>query len=549
MNNTSAQKNKEKSSKISNYAGLIVFLLTGIVFSIHFSPSLYYDDWNHFAYNFYKGTLPWFMPDFIRPLTYFPLRLETSLVGMNLPVLTVIHITLLALEAFLFYLLLEKLRLFPTILNALAALLIIFSPMDMTRMWLLISPGMMICVLIYMLSLVHFIEKQNWLVFVAGLIVGFVTLLYYEIQLGLMIIFPAALFLLTRIRQRKNEWWMLFPIFLGIDYLVFRMLGISMGGASFHTSQSITMIYILRQVRNALLCLFNAWYLPVKTDIVIGLIAIWSTVFAVLFVAYQYVRSGFEKDVRSKFLKAACIFMSGIFIWLAGYIPWLAYGIPSIMDWFSSRAHNTAIPGTVICLCALLYFLAEIPRVSPSRKQGLMIALAIPFLLTGALSQTTLQYENKLLWNDYRKMWNGFFAAVPNIKNDTHVVLVISPNPEKPRFGEREFLTSASFNVEISRALNIFYANNTLEGEFMYKHMELPDTPVMTDHGIRNPPTYSGAIPYDEILFIEFDRVSGKVKVIRDLRNEFGIPDPAYNADRHIDNRPLDKPTLRYIVQ
>lgn len=528
--------------------GLLVFLLTGLVFSLYFSPSLYYDDWNHLAYNYYTDNLPWFMTNFVRPLSYTPLRLETTLFGLNLPVLTGLHILLLCIESLLFFVLLQKLKLFPVVLNFLAALLIIFSPMDMTRMWLLISPLMMIMVLIYMIYLVDYTEKRNaWLLGI-GIMIGFVTLLYYEVQLGLIILFPVILFLLMRFRQKKNYWWLWLPVALGGIYLLFRAFGLAFGTAKFHESQSITAIYLLRQIRNAILCLFNAWYLPVRENLAIGLAAVWSAILAVVFLGFQYVRNGFESKIFSQLRTFVILLVTGIIVWLAGYIPWIVYGIPSDMNWFASRAHNTAIPGAILSLVAVIYFLSSITRASLARKQVVMAVLALPFLLIGALTHATLQRENQILWNEYRDMWKGIFKEVPGIRDGAHVVLVITPNPERPRFGEREFLTSASFNVEISRALAIFYGKETLEGEFMYRSMELPDTPTLHEHGIRNPPTYSGLIPYGEILFIEYDRLSRRVKVITNLMEEFGIFDTTYNAEKFLEKQPPEKPNLRYIL-
>jgi hypothetical protein len=308
------------------------------------------------------------------------------------------------------------------------------------------------------------------------------------------------------------------------------------------------LIYLLRQLRNALICLFNGWLTPIKMDLAIGMAALWSSIFSIIFIGYHYVRYGFEKDVINKLITMAALFGAGVLVWLAGYIPWVVYGIPSIIDWFSSRAHNTAIPGAIFALITIIYFLASLVQTNSQRKQIVMAVLVLPLLIVGVMSQITIQRENKILWNDYRMMWNGIFKEVPGITDQTHVVLVISPNPKIPRYGEREFFTSASFNGEITIALRVFYANDTLEGEFMYKNMELPDTPMLVERGIRNPPTYSGTIPYSDILFIEFNRDNKTVSVIQDLKRDFGIFDPFYMPEKHIERHPLSKPTLRYIL-
>jgi len=241
------------------------------------------------------------------------------------------------------------------------------------------------------------------------------------------------------------------------------------------------------------------------------------------------------------------IFGFGCFFWLAGYFPWVAYGIPSSTHWFSSRVHNTAIPGSVIAIIIVFEIIGSLVRVSPIRKQILSTLLILPFLIIGSMSQIAIQRESKILWNDYRAMWKGIFESIPNIKNNPHIVLVITPDLGNLRYGEREYFTSASYNAEISKAFGMFYANDVLEGEFMYKNLELTDTPSLHENGIKNPPSYSGEIPYSDILFIEFNRDTKKVTVVRDLENEFGIKNSTYNADKFIDKKSLLKNTLRFI--
>jgi hypothetical protein len=145
-------------------------------------------------------------------------------------------------------------------------------------------------------------------------------------------------------------------------------------------------------------------------------------------------------------------------------------------------------------------------------------------------------------------MWNGVFHAVPDFKGNPHVVFVISPFEKRPRFGEREFFTNASYNAEISRALAIFYANDSLEGEFMYKNAEINDTPTFCKDGIMNPPTYSGVIPFSQIVFIDYDRSTKKVHIVKDLKKEFGIDNSNYDAEKFINPKPMTRDSLRYIL-
>ncbi|MHC1783063.1 MAG: hypothetical protein AB9891_09970 [Anaerolineaceae bacterium] len=136
---------------------------------------------------------------------------------------------------------------------------------------------------------------------------------------------------------------------------------------------------------------------------------------------------------------------------------------------------------------------------------------------------------------------------MPNFKDGAHIVLIITPGSETLRYGERDFFTMASFNAEISRTFAMLYSNPTLEGEFMYENMEIPNTPTVHKDGIRNPPTYSGTIPYSDIVFIRFDRISDEVMVVRDLEEEFSIINASYHADKLIDQDPVEGKTLRYI--
>jgi hypothetical protein len=551
MNNTNTStksgSHQRYFSKEFIFLAGIVIGATCLVYASHLSPLLYYDDWDLFAYNYYKGMLTWFLPDFVRPLTFAPYRLETELFGMNLTAIMVYRVGLFSITSLLYFVIFEKLRLFPSLLNLATVLILMFTPTDMTRMWIVLDPIMIIFLQIYSLGLIFYVEHKSLIAFIIGLIFGFVSLLYYEIQLGLVLAIPILLFVYYRVNKKQNHWWLAFPFAIGIGYLVFRTLGSFFGAVSFHSSQQITLIYLLRQLQNALVCNFQGWAMPIQMNAIIRNTALLALLITTGIFIYFLISKGINRSLTRQFRRTLVLITAGGFLWLAGYFPFIGYGIPKYIDWFSSRAHNTAIPGMAIILIAVFEFSASIIRGSQKQRQIIATSLAIPFLVIGVLAQISIQRESKILWDDYRAMWTGIFNEVPDIVDGTHVVLVITPEPGKPRYGEREFITSASFNTEVSRALSMFYANNSLEGEFMYKNFELADTPTLHDDGIRNPPSYSGAIPYSEILFIEFDRVSKNVHEVEDLMSDLGIPDTNYDAGKHILPIPPSEPTMRYI--
>jgi hypothetical protein len=528
------------------YSGLLIFIIA-IIYGLNFSPALYYDDFKVFAYRFFTNDLPWFIPGFVRPLSYATFRLETELFGMNLTANLIFRICLLVIQGLIFFVILEKLHVFPSLLNFICSILILVSPVDMTRMWLAVEPIRMIFVQIYMICLIVYVEKKSIAALLVGLVFGFTLLLNYEAQLGLILLFPILLFFLKRIKEKQNYWLLLLPLVIGMGYLLFRGLGPLLGITDFHFSQTITPIYVLRQIRNGLVCHFTGWFLPVSMDETIKNVTIGTSILSIGYFLIHLLRFGIENDNKKNIKRAGFIFGIGCLFWLAGYFPWIAYGVPSYMHWFSSRAHNFSIPGAIIVLMAVIDFLGSMVRVSKNRKLVISAVLALPFLVIGSMSQLAIQRETKILWNDYRAMWNGIFEEVPNLKDNTHVVLVISPYVDRLRYGERDFMTGASFNSEVSLSLAMFYANDKLEGEFMYKGVELTDTPILNETGIKNPPTYSGTIPYADIIFINFDRTTGEVTVIRDLEKEFGIIDPTYDADSHIINFPITGRSLRYI--
>jgi len=334
---------------------------------------------------------------------------------------------------------------------------------------------------------------------------------------------------------------------LGIGYLLIRIFGSVIGLESFHSSQTISIIFVLRQIRNAIVSFVGGWILPLQMDEEIRNSAFVIFLISLCIFFYHLLKYGFEKMNMKQMKRSLMIFGFGSFFWLAGYFPWVAYGIPSSTHWFSSRVHNTAIPGSVIAIIIIFEIIGSLVRVSPIRKQILSALLILPFLIIGTMSQIAIQRESKILWNDYRAMWKGIFESIPDFRNNPHIVLVITPDLGNLRYGEREYFTSASYNAEISKAFGMFYANDVLEGEFMYKNLELTDTPSLHENGIKNPPSYSGEIPYSDILFIEFNRDTKKVTVVRDLENEFGIKNSTYNADKFIDKKSLLKNTLRFI--
>ncbi len=549
IKSNSLKKNRTINNIKSNYLyyyGLIVIIIC-LVYGSYLSPMLYYDDWGQFAYNYFKGNLPWFIPGFVRPLTFAVYRFETDLLGLDLYRLMILRIGLLSISCLLFFILLEKLHVFSRILNFFCSLVILFTPVDMTRMWLLLDPIMIICVQIYMVCLIIFHKRHNFWILFIGLVFGFGSLLYYEVQLGLLMAFPVFLFFYSWITEKKHNWWLSLPFFLGIGYLLIRIFGSVIGLESFHSSQTISIIFILRQIRNAIVSFVGGWILPLQMDEEIRNSAFVIFLISLCIFFYHLLKYGFEKMNMKQMKRSLMIFGFGSFFWLAGYFPWVAYGIPSSTHWFSSRVHNTAIPGSVIAIIIIFEIIGSLVRVSPIRKQILSALLILPFLIIGTMSQIAIQRESKILWNDYRAMWKGIFESIPDFRNNPHIVLVITPDLGNLRYGEREYFTSASYNAEISKAFGMFYANDVLEGEFMYKNLELTDTPSLHENGIKNPPSYSGEIPYSDILFIEFNRDTKKVTVVRDLENEFGIKNSTYNADKFIDKKSLLKNTLRFI--
>ncbi|MHC1783062.1 MAG: hypothetical protein AB9891_09965 [Anaerolineaceae bacterium] len=279
------------------FLGLTV-LVIGIVYGAHFSPALYYDDWGQYAYGFFSDNLLWFIPHFVRPLSSATYRLQTELFGFNLPVLMIIRIVMLCIQGLLFYVILGKLRVFSPMVNFLCSVIIIVAPVDMTRMWLLMDPLCLIFVQLYVLLLILFVERKSIPTFVSGILLGFLTLLYYEAQLGLILLFPLFYFLYMRIRTKRNYWLLFLPFALGLMYLLFRGLGPLLGIESFHSSQSLSVIYLLRQIRNAIVCLFSGWYLPFSMDEGIRIAALVGIAVSFLFYLFHIVKFGFINNIN-----------------------------------------------------------------------------------------------------------------------------------------------------------------------------------------------------------------------------------------------------------
>jgi hypothetical protein len=456
---------------------------------------------------------------------------------------------LLSIHCFLFFLLFERLKLFPQLVNFAASLLIIFSPIDMTRMWMLLDPLMMICIQIYTLCFIEFIQRKSYGYLIAGLIIGYGTLLYYEIQLGLLLVIPAIIFLYFRINEKEKLYSSLFAISLGLVYLLFRILGTFFGLSTFHSSNPISVKFLIRQLINGLLNFIDGWSKPIIIDPVIRAVFIISLVICLITLIFFVIKYGFANVSRSENQKNLSILGAGIILWLAGYFPFIAYGLAPYIHWFSSRSNNPIIPGTVILFISILMIIVSLINISEKKKEIFVFLMTIPFIATGILAQMDIQKETNILWKDYRLMWNGIFYDVPDIKENPHIVLVISPYKENLKYGERDFFTAASYNVEISRAFAMFYDNTQIEAEFMYKDKEVKETPVLTKDGIKNPPTYSGLIPYRDILFIAFDRSTGETHVINDLKTELGIENDQYYPDRFIDTNHGKEFNMRKLFQ
>ncbi len=191
------------------------------------------------------------------------------------------------------------------------------------------------------------------------------------------------------------------------------------------------------------------------------------------FVISRVYRQQLSQSYISKSLKEDYIWLTvGVIIWAAGYFP-IILNYPANIYGTMSRVNLFSLPGAVIIILSVIHivFLNLTHNGSVAAKLTIFVSLGLIF--AGSIIQLQSRESYNRSWQDEKDFYRLLFTDIPDIKNDTQIVLIISGYQDDGRLYRPLF----SSHWEAQCALTTLYNKPGLSIDYRYEHINVPPFP------------------------------------------------------------------------
>jgi hypothetical protein len=229
------------------------------------------------------------------------------------------------------------------------------------------------------------------------------------------------------------------------------------------------------------------------------------------------------------------IFLVGGLFWAAGYVPVITIYSPNFGG-MGTRDSLFASAGASLALVASISILICLIDKSLKNVRTISIISIIPLLILGSLYQLSAQRENFSAWDKQKQFWSAMFKAIPGLKKNTEVVIII---PGYSHLGEFQILPFSG-NWEAEAALSVLYNDSSLNAVYYY-----PDRSKIEDNFLKSAPNWSNYI------FVYYDPTKSTLKIVQDPEKELSLSFQVsgYNPDKRIVTRSLQSESYRWLVR
>jgi hypothetical protein len=215
----------------------------------------------------------------------------------------------------------------------------------------------------------------------------------------------------------------------------------------------------------------------------------------------------------------------GVLLIGAGYIPTITVFLPSLSG-IGSRFNLFATIGGAVSIAAMLMIGSILISSNKAQAKYLFLVSTVPFIVVGILANATVQYHNKIAWQEQQGIWKELFIAAPNLEDDTFVLFILPGFENRTGFINWK-RTPLSASWEASSGIRLLYDNVTLHADVFFPDIDEPIEPSLTKEGVL---TYDTGIltPYSRVVAFTFDNRAGNLVQLEELPVEFvqDIEDP-----------------------
>ena len=529
---------------------VLMLLLVGyLAYGLFFTPALFMDDWTSVVERVVTDNAQWLDTSQRRPLLFSTFLLQYHLLGLNISAYYVSLWLLYIVMAVLLYAIIAKLPLpYPDLFGLITATLFLVYPTNYTHMWL-IQFGIYCATtvsLLYGYLLLRFARGGSWLTFVLALVCLLLPLGVYEGQMGIAAAWAIVLFVLYyRQNSTVRGIGLLVPVVLMGIYAFWRTFGYQATGVTDKYLDQITSSpfeLLSRLLLGYKITLGWGWtsgvsdFLPWVSSAKMAVLTLFGFVITLWFISWLILRarSGKNKDNSSNWTRddrsasitpyliaAVC----GVLLIGAGYIPTITVFLPSLSG-IGSRFNLFATIGGAVSIAAMLMIGSILISSNKAQAKYLFLVSTVPFIVVGILANATVQYHNKIAWQEQQGIWKELFVAAPNLEDDTFVLFILPGFENRTGFINWK-RTPLSASWEASSGIRLLYDNVTLHADVYFPDIDEPIEPSLTKDGVL---TYDTGIltPYSRVVAFTFDNRAGDLVQLKELPVEFvqDIEDP-----------------------
>ncbi len=137
-----------------------------------------------------------------------------------------------------------------------------------------------------------------------------------------------------------------------------------------------------------------------------------------------------------------------------------------------------------------------------------------PLLAVGLAAQMTVQRSAATAWDEQRAIWQVIMQRVPNLRDRTFLLIALPGYSDRLGYQTWE-RTPLAAPWEVNAATALLYNNATLGGGVIFPDVTGSTESVLTPDGVKR--VAAGAIPYDQMVAVEFHRDTGTLTMLDEL--------------------------------
>ncbi len=524
---------------------------------------IYADDWTVINGAYLYG---WeFQKDFIssdRPLHAILHGVYNAVFGIHLIPRYIVHFLILGFNALLVFLLVEVISGRRLVFAFLTAALFLVYPTISSYSWISAGP-MHLAVTLFLAALVLFVRslpaQSGWRVVVIPVITAIIFLisvLIYELHLGLALMFPLLAFLSGqgsipwRIRdtiRRTLPLAIVLMLYLGYRFLLKPAANLEGRGpdADYWSIQPGAMLQKVLAMRGDLLTIWKLilqqeWETEAELLLLVGLvIAVLVTGIAVLLRWGPGEEAGYRGEQRAPGQRRPhlqwrwALTMAGFgLLWvLLGYAALLpSVYWPAWPNALSSRVGYAAAVGAAIFASSLAYLTAvTVSRIIPFIRATSLFALGMCLLIALNIAHSrNLQQDYFASWQQQSGFYRQLLEIAPEIADGTLIILV-----DPPKRADTMPVISFAYN-----AVRLLYDNPTVDAAILETTRSGEDNPVFTSEGVIPHPWTLKPHGYDSLLIVAQDR-HGCVSLLDSMAQALPIQAGSQNSGQIRSNKDL----------